>query len=120
MPTRYFDYNPTYSHPGMPASTPTSFQRFVAPRPTRGINYDTQYSQMPFPLQSNRRDFYGNPARGQQPTFNRRSVFRDVSPFTMMGMTQPSTWGETGMNQPAPFPQGLNQQLISYIQNLFR
>lgn len=120
MPTRYFDYNPSYSHPGMPASTPTSFQNFVAPRPFANMN---QPQQPPRPsYQSNRRDSSMVPTQGRRTpdrSFSRSSVIRSggpqgggqqgFDPFMMMGMTDPNTW--SGQDY---------QQLLTYIQALFR
>jgi len=115
--TRYWDYNPSYSHPGMPASTPTSFYNFVRPRPP-SVNWpqaQSEFNRVPPRRESVR------PDRVSSRSTSRSYQFGD--PFTMMGMTDPSTWSESsgfrqnflgrsqpGMNQPSPYPMNQPSQ----------
>ena len=90
---RYLDYNPSYSHPGMPMSTPTSFQNFVAPRPPAGIRWpQEQYTPLARFGQDTRR-------RPQQPDRTRTSF------SVRRSYLEPQTTSAPQGNAPSPSVQ---------------
>lgn len=100
---RYWDYNPSYSHPGMPMSTPVPFNQFVIPRTP---NITMPQNQWVTPYVSNRRDSSGNLL--QQQNYQGGGGFSGGSgfsggggiPSTINPMSSPFTWGvQSAINQ---------------------
>lgn len=93
---RYSDYNPSYSHPGMPMSTPTSFQNFVTPRPPANMKWpQEQYT----PLARRGQDTSRRPSRRRAYLSASRELSSPQLPFPQL-----LPWGVGGgVSEPSPY-----------------